>query len=211
MYRPAASIAAAAEAFLAVAAIEPGDRILTLMTGDSHAGLTTGMAAALAGGATLEAHAIFDSAVLRDTILGSPGPTHLVAPAWSEPALAQSGLPERVKSLVLVHRPPIRFEAKPALRRNVLDVLALDEMALVTRARSSGGGFARCLETAPSRAASSPQLRVRLSGNGVIELSGLAADIRTFGRYGPAPRADSEWLPSGYQADLFAGIAIGVS
>lgn len=97
------------------------------------------------------------------------------------------------------------------LQDNVLEVLALDMVALLARSRTSGGGFAKCWEAASDGAAPSQLLRVRLSGNGVFELAGLAADIRTLGRYGPAPRADTEWAPAGFQADLLAGIAIRVS
>ncbi len=72
VFRPADSIAASTENFLRGAAFEAGDRIITLITPDTHAGLTTGIAAALAAGATLEAHGLFDGAALRDSVLDDP-------------------------------------------------------------------------------------------------------------------------------------------
>lgn len=211
IYRPLASVAAAAQNFSAAVGLEAGDHVITLMTPDSHAGLTTGMTAALVGGASLESHGLFESAVLRDAILGSSRPALLIAPGWCEPALAQSGVADRLKTIVLVHRPPIGFEARPLLRRNVVDVLAFGEMALVTRARAKGGQFAPPFDVSRGEDARPGSLRVRLDGDGVIELSGLAADTCAFGRHGPVSREFSEWVSSGCSADLFAGVVIGVS
>jgi mycobactin salicyl-AMP ligase len=207
VYRPAESIAAAALDFLMEARIEPGDRIVTLLNPDTHAGLTTGLAAALVSGATLEAHGLFDAAALRDSIEGDGPPTHLVAPGWSETALSESGLPDRLASVILVYRAPIRFKARTLLRGRVLDVLAIDELALISRRRGAAGAFAMSLQPSDGSL-----LQIKQNEDGSIVFAGPAADIRPFGRYGPAPPNDgSVWTPSGFKADLFAGIVIGIS
>jgi hypothetical protein len=213
IYRPASSLLASAASLLASAPATPADRVLTLLDPASHAGLSTGLAAALTSGATLEAHPLFDAAVLADAIASHGAPTHLVAPGWLEPALAESGLAERLASVTLVHRAPIRFKAKTFLKRNIVDVLAFDELALLAKRRSAAGEFALSLdETSADGGLASNLLRVKLNSEGFVAFSGPAADARPFGRYGSASlHRKSGWISSGFKAEVFAGILIGAS
>ena len=93
---------------LATQAILPDERLCTLLAPDDHASLTTGLVASLLAGVTLECLGLPDGAAIVRA-LDPPGPTHLVAPAFLEAALAQAGLPDPRIRTVLVHRPPLRF------------------------------------------------------------------------------------------------------
>jgi hypothetical protein len=210
VYRSFRSAVAAAACVLVAARISPGDRLLSLMAPDDHRGLTTGLVAALLSGAALEHHGLFDGRGLIEALHQTPQPmpTHLVAPGWMEPHLARAGLPPCVRSVLLVHDAPVRFRAKTPLSRPVVDVLALDETALVARARR-GDQFALTLADDPGPARHF--LRVRTDEEGGIEVAGLACDIRSFERGQPGPLPPGEWRQSGYRAEIFAGIVIGVA
>lgn len=212
VFRPLRSALAATLALLVATRIEPGDRLVTLVAPDDLAGLATGPLAALVSGAALESHGLFDGARLIETLTDPAcGPTHVVAPGWMETHLAAAGLPPCVRSVLLVHPAPVRFRAKTALARPVVDVLALDEDALVAQARR-GDRFALSLQdeaggTAPAHGL----LRVRTGPGGEIEVAGAAGDVRSFGRSGPDSAAGREWRATGRRAEVFAGIVIGVS
>jgi len=209
-YRPCRAVVASAVTFLVAARIEPGERILSLLAPDDHRGLTTGLAAALLSGATLEHHGLFAGATLVES-LSDATPTHLVAPGWMEPALAKARLPAGVRSVVLVHDAPVRFKARTALAVPVVDALAFDEVALVARARAPGGQFALSLDdtTSLGPAGTRHLLRLRRDEDGRIQAGGLAAEMREIGRGEAPPYA--EWRDTGFTADIFAGIVIGVS
>jgi hypothetical protein len=53
-------------------------------------------------------------------------------------------------------------------------------------------------------------LRVRRDQEGAIAFGGLAAEVQDFARGSPQ-LAKPEWRPSGFKAEMFAGILIGVS
>jgi hypothetical protein len=215
LFRPFRSTVAAAVTVLVAAKIEPGERVLSLLAPDDHRGITTGLMAALLSGAALEHHGLFDGRTLMSALAQPthPMPTHLVAPGWMEPHLAKANLPPSVRSVILIHDAPVRFRAKAPLSRRVVDILALDELALIARARR-GDQFALTLADDPS-AGSAPArhlMRVRTGADGAIEVAGAACDVRAFerGQSGPATPG-AEWRSSGYKAEVFAGIVIGVS
>ena len=59
--------------------------------------------------------------------------------------------------------------------------------------------------------ASEELLRVRRDEDGTIHFAGAAAEIYDFARGAPViPAQGSLWRSSGFKADLFAGIVIGV-
>jgi acyl-CoA synthetase (AMP-forming)/AMP-acid ligase II len=212
LHRRGSSLVAAAVTVLVAARIEPGDRILSLLACDGHGGLATGLAAALLSGATLECHGLFDGAALGKA-LEDATPTHLVAPGWLEPAIAAAGLSARLASTILVHPAPIRFKAKAPLKENVVDVVAFDELALIARARDAAGRFAVSVgdEDGPGRA-TRHLLRVRRDPDGAIRFSGPAAEVRPWVRGGMADAPPvPEWQDSGFRADVFAGLVIGIS
>jgi mycobactin salicyl-AMP ligase len=208
LHRTAAALVASAVTFLVAARIAPGDRILSLLAADDHCGLATGLAAALLSGATLECHGLFDAAGLGQA-LDNDVPTHLVAPGWLEPAIAAAGLSSRLASTVLVHAAPIRFRAKMPLKENVVDVIAFDELALMARARDAAGRLTLALG---DDGGSGAFLRVRRDEDGAISFSGPAAEVRGYARAGMEDaRSGTGWRNSGFKADVFAGIVIGIS
>src|SRR5215213_2634616 len=209
LHRTAAALVASAVNFLVAARISPGDRILSLLAADGHCGLATGLAAALLSGATLECHGLFDAAGLGQA-LADEVPTHLVAPGWFEPAIAAAGLSSRLASTVLVHAAPIRFRAKMPLKENVVDVIAFDELALMARARDAAGRLTLALGDDATGAGAF--LRVRRDADGAISFSGPAAEVRGYARAGTEDAGSSTgWRNSGFKADVFAGIVIGIS
>ena len=211
IYRPARSFAASVMSVVTSSDVQAEDRVLTLLGPDTHAGLVTGLGLAMLRGATLEAHGLFDGETLTKAMM-EERPAHLVAPGWMEPALAQSGLADRLASTILVHRAPVRFKAKTALKRNVLDVLAFDEQALIAKRRSAAGHFGLSFDAADEAGLAANLLRVKHESDGSLAFAGPAADIRPFGRYGSAScDANSAWIPSDFKAELFAGMIIGVS
>ncbi|HEX8663383.1 MAG TPA: long-chain fatty acid--CoA ligase, partial [Beijerinckiaceae bacterium] len=145
---------------------------------------------------------------LAAAIEGGP-PIHLVAPGWIEGALASSGLAARLASTILVHAAPIRFKARAPLRENVVDVVAFGETALIAHARGSAGRFAVSIgDDAPAHGL----LKVRRDPDGTIRFAGPAAEVRPWVRGGTADASPSpEWPDSGFRADVFAGIVIGIS
>jgi mycobactin salicyl-AMP ligase len=208
LHRTAAALVASAVNFLVAARISPGDRILSLLAADGHCGLATGLAAALLSGATLECHGLFDAAGLGQA-LADDVPTHLVAPGWLEPAIAAAGLSSRLASTVLVHAAPIRFRAKMPLKESVVDVIAFDELALMARARDAAGRLTLALGDDGGAGAF---LRVRRDEDGAISFSGPAAEVRSYARAGMEDAGSGTgWRNSGFKADVFAGIVIGIS
>ncbi len=207
VFRPVRSAIAAALSVLDAARIDAGDRIVTLLAPDDHRGLTLGLTTSLLSGAALEHHGLFDGRVLTES-LAQAFPTHLVAPGWMEPHLGKAGLPPSVRSVLLVHDAPVRFKARTPLTRRVVDVLVLDEIALVARARD-GDRFALTLADAGGSA--ERFLRVRTDADGAIEAAGAACDVRAFARGQPGPPSAGEWRPTGFRAETFSGIVIGVS
>jgi mycobactin salicyl-AMP ligase len=212
-HRTGAGFVTAAMTFLVAARIEPGDVIVSMIAPDDLKGLVVGPIAALLSGASLECHGLFDPAALSSA-LARAARVHLVAPGWMEQGLADAGLPDHVASVILLHDAPARFKARPPLKRAVVDMVAFGEQALITKARDSRGQFALSLdeEDGPAGAATRTMLRVRREADGGISFAGPAAETREFDRNGPRElKRSAEWRPSGFKADLFAGIVIGIS
>jgi hypothetical protein len=215
LFRPFRSTVAAAVTVLVAAKIEAGERILSLLAPDDHRGITTGLMAALLSGAALEHHGLFDGRTLMEALAQPthPMPTHLVAPGWMEPHLAKANLPPSVRSVILIHDAPVRFRAKAPLSRRVVDILALDELALVARARRADQFALTLADDASAGSVPARQLmRVRTDPDGAIQVAGVACDLRSFerGQSGPAVPV-AEWRSSGFKAEVFAGIVIGVT
>jgi nucleoid-associated protein YgaU len=107
----------------------------------------------------------------------------------------------------------VRFQAKTSLGSEVVDVLALGELAAMAQARD-GSGRVR-LSAAPSSDSSSPGqdlLGVRREEDGSVLVAGLAAEAREFTRVAADAQAPStEWRDTGLKADVFAGMWIAVS
>jgi hypothetical protein len=196
--------------FLVTAKIRAGDRVVSLTAPDDHCGLTTGLIASLLSGATLECHGLF-SARAFVAALDDPSPTHLVAPAWMEDTLAKASLPENVLSVILVHEAPTRFKVRTSLNTHAIDVLAFGELAVIAAPRRGSGQFSIPLDDEGRNVTTRHLLRVRRGEKGAIEFDGLAAEIHDFGRGAAAPVTDAGWRRSGFKAELFAGVPIGVA
>jgi hypothetical protein len=211
LFRPYASLIAATASILGPAKIRPEHRILSLLAPDDLRGIAVGPVAALLSGALFEQHGIFDGAALLSA-LDDSRPTHLVAPGWMEPSLAKIELPSSLASIVLVHDAPVRFRANTELKGRIIDVLAFDEIALIAAARTPSGLFALSLDAASGDKAVADLLHIRVESDGTVFFSGpaaLAGEVER-GRL-PDPADAASWRNSGFRADLFAGIIIGVS
>lgn len=133
-FRTYRSLIAAAAPIVRAAKLRPGERLLTFLPPDDLKGLATGLVAGLIAGATVEGHAVFDSALLLDALAGSD-PTHLAVPGWMEPVLAEADLGSDLRSVIFVHEPPLRFENRPGMRFPVVDVVCCAELALLSSRR----------------------------------------------------------------------------
>jgi mycobactin salicyl-AMP ligase len=210
-FRSWASAVASARVFLSAGRFDPSDRIISLLSHDDHRSLTTGLIAALAVGASVEFHGLFSSSPLLES-LAQGTPAQIVAPGWMEPNLARLDLNPSVRGVVLVHRAPVRFKARAPLTSGVVDALAFGELALLAKPRDARGQFALSLDTPAVKDATSRSqlLSVRRDADGRILFSGLAAEAFQTDRNLGGERPTG-WYSSGYAADLFAGIVIGVS
>lgn len=210
-FRTWTSSIAAARVFLSAARYQSGDRIVSLLAQDDHRSLTTGLISALAAGAGVEFHGLFSSRALSQSLSGA-GPMRIVAPGWMEADLARLELGPAVSGVVLVHEAPVRFKARAPLTFGVVDALAFGELALLAKPRSARGQFALSLD-APAvedPASQSQLLGVRRDEDGQIQFRGLAASTADVTRGAIGAAADG-WRASGYTAEVFAGIVIGVS
>jgi mycobactin salicyl-AMP ligase len=211
LFRPTPSSLAAAVSFLVARKIDASDRILSLLAPDDLRGITTGLVASLITGATLESHGLVDGLSFEAACRGETR-THLVAPGWMEPVLAAAELPESIASVVLVHEAPVRFKARGDLRQPATDVLGFGEIALVSRARSDSGHLMLSVEEdGASDDGTRELLRIRRDEDGTLHFGGTAAETYDFARGGVIlPVEAPQWRSSGFKADLFAGIVIGV-
>lgn len=205
-FRSWEAAAAAARDFVAAARYQPQERIVTLLAQDDHRGLATGMMAALVAGCACEPHGLFDSATLVES-LNRGDPVRLVAPGWMEPDLARLDFPGALSGVVLVHEAPVRFKAHTPLSHGVVDALAFGEIALLAQPRDARGRFALSLDRAADTGRS---LSVRRDDEGCIQFRGLAAAAALLDGRAP-PLQDDDWHDSGFVAEVFAGIVIGVN
>jgi hypothetical protein len=211
LFRPYSALVAATASILTPMRIRPEHRILSLLAPDDLRGLAVGPVAALLSGAVLEHHGMFVGAALLSA-LDDPQPTHLIAPGWLEPTLSKLEWPQTMASIVLVHDAPVRFRASMELKGTIIDVLAFDEIALIAGARTPSGLFALSLDTAANGKALADLLSVRIESDDTVSFSGPAAlvgDVK--GGSLPYLGDATGWRSSGFKADLFAGIIIGVS
>lgn len=158
------------------AALPGAERILTLLPAHDLRGLVTGLGTALRAGAMVETLIPFDAAGFRAT-LARPVPTRLVIPAAFEAAVAELPLPWTVRAIDVVHRAPARLPEPTAADFTGpprLDVLVLDETAILTRPR---GRWDIPVEDDPDTGIDSdgpgPDL-VRRGGDGRLFCGGIA-------------------------------------
>jgi acyl-CoA synthetase (AMP-forming)/AMP-acid ligase II len=209
--RSAKSLIASAVTFLGATSIEPGDRILSLIPPQDHAGLATSLVAALVGGASLECHGLFEAATLG-AALEDPVRAHLLAPGWVEQALAESGATSGLASTILLHRPPVRFPADMPLRGNVVDILALGEVAIKTQARDPTGGVALSFSPSGEDDPGQDLIRARLGEDGSILVTGLATEAHDFARSDAGTDVSPpKWRDTGFKAEVVAGLLMAVN
>ncbi len=219
--RPGDGLLAAVAAHLVAARVAPGERILSLAAGPDLRGLVTGLGAALVAGASLETLPVFRSADLA-AALSQTVPTHLVVPAFLEDGLAAALRTERrpacLRSLAFLHRAPARLAGRllrpglgggPQAAPAVLDVLALDEDAVLTCARGADD-LALALAD-PGRLALPPQLLgLRREEDGRFAIRGQGSRCAVLQRGGTDFPGVADWRSSGYRPTLFADTAIAV-
>ncbi|MGV7034448.1 AMP-binding protein [Methylobacterium symbioticum] len=230
VHRPGDALLAAVAAHLVAARIGPGERLLTLLPPDDLRGLVTGLGAALVAGASLETLPVFDGAALDASLADQPGrPLHLVAPAFLEGPLRdrirarfRDGSHERIEegiqhegpggtgpTLVLAHRAPARLTGRRltpgAGTARIVDTLALDEDAVISRAR---GADDIALALADPASARFPAGLIELSrnGEGGLSLRGPACRAASLGDGAGLPEPGA-WRPAPYRTALFAGTA----
>ncbi|TVR07880.1 MAG: hypothetical protein EA385_11415 [Salinarimonadaceae bacterium] len=209
VFRSWKSAIAATRLFLATAGYRRGDRVVSLLAQDDFRSLATGLLASLASGSALVAHGLFSSRALMES-LADEARTLIVAPGWMEADLARLELSANVANIVLVHRAPVRFKARPPLTHGVVDALAFGETALLAKARDARGQFALSLEPIDGSGEAEALLEARRDETGRISFRGPAAAVSAFG----ASQADDSsgvWRRSPFAAEIFAGIVIGVS
>ena len=135
-----------------------------------------------------------------------PGPCRSLSPPSSPHHFRCAGR--------IIDATPARFKAKTFLKVPTIDVLSFGELALIAAPRTGSGQFSLSLDEdgGQANAAIRHFLRVRRGDDGSIDFAGLAADVQAFGRGGVKSlfRKD-EWRQSGFRAELFAGILIGVA
>ncbi|MFE1602515.1 AMP-binding protein [Methylobacterium sp. ID0610] len=202
------ALTAAAALCLVPARIEPGDRIVSLLPPADLRGLVPGLAAALLSGATLESHAVFDSATLA-AALDREAPVHLVAPGWMEPGLARTAIAARLRSLHLVHRAPVRLSARVPGRPGIVDIVVFDETALVAGRRDAND--VALLLAAPERVAAGGLLRIRREPDGRLAFTGPAAAARLLHRGIVRDESVDDWRVSRFTTTLLAGVATAVT
>lgn len=224
VYRPAEALLAAVAVHLAAARIGPGERLLTLLPPDDLRGLATGLGAALVSGATLACMPVLDAAALR-AALGSADPRgshdphglqqglHLTAPAFLEAALRELPL-DGLRSLTLAHRAPARLTARQLRpgRLNgprIVDALALDEEALLSRARGADD-IALALADPTGTALPGGLMELRCGVDGDLSLRGAACRAGPIRDGAPDLPETAAWRPLPYRATLLAGTATGL-
>ncbi len=220
VFRPAEALLAAVAAHLAAARVDPGERLLTLLPPDDLRGLATGLGAALVSGATLACMPVLDAAALRAALDAAAPPRsdaphglHLTAPAFLETALRELPL-DGLRSLTLAHRAPARLTARQLRsgRLNgprIVDALALDEEALLSRARGADD-IALALADPAGTALPAGLMELRCGADGDLTLRGTACRAAPL-RDGAATLPEAEaWRPLPYRATLLAGTATGL-
>jgi len=91
-------------------------------------------------------------------------------------------------------------------------VLAFGERACIARRRPSSGHLTFAIgDDGVAEAAAGALLRISRGEDGAISFGGSAAETFPFQRGSPQiPAQTPAWHPSGFKADLFAGVVIGV-
>ncbi|AWN39087.1 acyl-CoA synthetase [Methylobacterium radiodurans] len=214
VYRPGEALLAAVAAHLAAVRIAPGERLLTLLPPDDLRGLATGLGAALVSGATLACMPVLDAAALRAALAAAdPRGLHLTAPAFLEAALRELPL-DGLRGLTLAHRAPARLTARQLrpVRLNgprIVDALALDEEALLSRARGTDD-IALALADPAGTALPAGLMELRCGADGDLTLRGAACRAGPLRDGAPALPEAGDWRPLPYRATLLAGTATGL-
>ncbi|MDR7035653.1 non-ribosomal peptide synthetase component F [Methylobacterium sp. BE186] len=215
VHRPGDALLAAVAVHLVATRIGPGERILSLVPPGDLRGVVTGLGAALVAGASLETLPVFDGAALAAALL-RPVPTHLVVPAFLEPALAQGALPPTLRTIGFAHRAPTRLTGRnPRLafakgRVAVTDVLAVDEDFVITGARGLDDLAFGLAEPAHLGCPES-LLALRLEADGRLACRGQAAKAAPVRRGEETGLDGTAWRPTRFRPTLFAGTATGLT
>lgn len=215
VHRPGDALLAAVAVHLIAARVGPGERILSLVAPGDLRGVVTGLGAALVAGASLETLPVFDGAALGAALL-RPVPTHLVAPAFLEPALARAALPDTLRTIGFAHRAPARFTGRSlrtAFARGrvaVVDVVALDEDVVLSGTRGRDD-LAFGLAEPERLGLPGSLLSLRRDEDGRIACRGQAAKAAPYRRGEAEPDDGSAWRPTRYRPTLFAGTATGLT
>ena len=201
--RPAArsyrSLIAAAVPIVAAARLKPGERLLTFFPPDDLKGLATGIVAGLVAGATVEAHLAFESRALADAV-SNEQPTHVVLPGWMEASLEALEPGPGLRSIVLVHEPPLRLKAREGASARIVDVVCCGELGLLSSVRRRGDEISFTdLCTAGKSGPDTALVEACLSDRNEICLRGAAV-----GEGGVSVQTLEEWLPSGLVLDARA-------
>ena len=196
---PCLSLLEGACRFRDEADIRPGDRILHLGLPDRMDALATSLGAIHVVDARLEWLAPFDSKrfalALEETV-----PTHLVVPAAMEHRLGAIDLGRSIRSVTLLHRPPAALKAGGRFSVPFIDLVSLDEGALLLGRRDADGRPAVLLAST-----------TRIGQGGAVEIYGQATALAVpLSVRPPFSSATPLWRASGWRVDVFAGRVIAI-
>jgi mycobactin salicyl-AMP ligase len=196
------SIVALALELVLRAGMASGETVLSTVSPMTQAGLVVAMAPLLIGGSLL-LQPLFSSEGLRAALDQAPRP-HLVCPSILEEPLGQSELLtfERLASVLLLHRPPVRFG--PGSRRRtacpMVDLLALGERSVLMARRGLDGRAAISLaEARVPEDDGALVLACRQDSALRISLSGASVALRLNER---RPDRDTDWTATPFVASL---------
>ncbi|MFO1151986.1 MAG: AMP-binding protein [Alsobacter sp.] len=196
------SIVALALALVLRAGMASGETVLSTVSPMTQAGLAVAMAPLLIGGSLL-LQPLFSSEGLRSA-LDQAARSHVVCPSPIEDPLERSGLmaDQRLASVIVLHRPPVRFGAASlrSARCPVVDLLALGERSVLMARRGLDGRAAISLaEARVPDEDGALVLACRQDSALRIAISGASVALRLNER---RPDRDTDWTPTPFVASL---------
>jgi hypothetical protein len=179
-----------------------GETVLSTVSPMTQAGLVVAMAPLLIGGSLL-LQPLFSGAGLQAALEQAARP-HLICPSVIEDPLEGSGLMSdpRLASLVILHRPPVRFgtAGRRRVRCPVVDLLPLGERSILMGRRGPDGRAAINLaEARVPEEDGALVLACRQDAALRISLSGASVALRLNER---RPDRDTDWTPTPFVASL---------
>lgn len=188
-----------------------GAHLITLMPPDDLVSLSTGLVAALLSGATLNSHGLFHGPALAAS-LKQDGPLHLVAPSWLEEKLGRALDVLEQLSAVFVHKIPFDCPAPRQSKASIVDLLPLNEVAVLPSPRRADGTVRFSLDslTSPQKNAP-PFLTFRCDENSHLYVSGPAADHHTVDLVPKEEEQEEDpWIDTGLKAEVENGMIVKV-